>query len=139
MNPEPRPIHSLAELRTWLLDCAEQLTNFERTLAAPDSPSKRTRCILGSSTSPSERQERLHALSVRLALISDMLMSQVNGMPLMTAEQQLLDLMLRAQLDRLGVAIGDLTTRPQPDPIADYVELGLWPPNFPGVMLPGDG
>lgn len=109
MNPTPPSTPSIAELRTWLVECAQQLTDFERTLAeAEDSQSKRTHLLVGLSTSPDERRERLRALSVRLGLISELLAAQTQGVALVLPEQQLFDLMLRASLDRLAGVVAAL-------------------------------
>ena|ERR1051326_8362340 len=121
-------MRSLAELRTWLLECASELTSFEASLSRADSPNKRTRLLVGSSTSVDERQERLRALSVRLGLISELLSAQRDGVALVDAETQLFELLLSASLDRLAAmraALPDTTATSSP--IVEP-ELPLEPP-----------
>lgn len=120
-NPTPPRTPSIAELRTLLLELSEQLTVFERTLAKAESPTRRTRCLIGPATSPSERAQRLHALNVRLALISEILMAADSGTALVSAEQQLLELMIRNSLDRLA----GLTPAPPPPSSNGGPELPL--------------
>jgi hypothetical protein len=102
MNPTPPRTPSIAELRTWLLELSQQLTDFERTLAKAHAPTRRTRCLIGPAGSPSERAARLHALRVRLALISELLTAADHGAALVPPEQQLLELMIRSSIDRLA-------------------------------------
>ena len=112
---------SIAELRTWLLDCATELTELERRL----------------SRSSAEQTPLLRALSVRLALISQILTAQRAGVALESSEQQLFELMLRAQLDRLHQTVHAM--RPpteQEQQLSDYLE-GFGP--MPDAAPPSAG
>jgi hypothetical protein len=98
MSLLPSSMPSTAELRTWLLDCATKLSRLERRLS-PSAPS-------GASTT----------LSVRLALISEILASIESGAPLEPMEQQLLTRLLDRALLRLGAAIARMPDAQPPMP-----------------------
>lgn len=83
---------SIAELQTWLLDSAIELSNLERRISRRGLP------------------ESSRVLRVRLALISELLAAQRDGVALVSAEQQLLELMLSASLDRLRSATAEPST-----------------------------
>lgn len=78
---------SIAELRTWLQTCERELQRLDMRLSRGRLPGS----LLG--------------LNTRLALISEILAAQRDGVALVSAEQQLLDLMLSASLARVRAAI----------------------------------
>jgi len=139
MSPTPSSMPSIAELRTWLLDCATELADLERKLAkTTSSPAPLAEAPTGSgktastssSTSGSAPDDSLKALRLRLALISEIVSAQRDGAALVTAEQQLFELMLRAHMDRLAAAVARLKPE-SPCP----VDLGQ--PRLP--LEPGPG
>lgn len=104
MNPSPPSMPSIAELQTWLLDCAIELSKLERQISRRGLPASS------------------QALSVRLALISELLSAQRNGVALVAPEQQLLELMLSANMERLRATIAAM---PPPSLPIDGPELPL--------------
>ncbi len=128
MNPTPPPTPSIAELRTSLLELSEQLTVLERMLARAESPTRRTRSMLGLQQSSAEREERLNALNVRLALISELVSAMEDGAALVTPEQQLLGLLLASHLNRVKALVREL---PAEAPSAAAIEAAQLPIDLP--------
>lgn len=104
-NPTHNSTTSIAELRISLQRCQFELLRLETRLSSGKP--------VGSC----------NALSVRLALISEILAAQASGTALVPPEQQLLELMLANAIERLVAA----TTRAAP-PTSDGPELPLEPP-----------
>ena len=115
-NPTPLVTPSPAELRIWLLDCGIKLSNFERILDAAESRSAAAPSWQSATGSKGSAPGTLEALSVRLALISALLTAQTDGVALVSAEQQLLGLLLRAALDRLRANLDRLAPQETPPP-----------------------
>lgn len=107
-SPSPRPTPSTVELRTWLLDCALELSSLERKL------------------SRGVPAESLQPLSTRLALISEILAAQRSGLALESAEQQLLELLLTNAIARVEQAKPVTTSLPNAGP---ELELEPRPPS----------
>ena len=115
-------MHSIAEVRTWLLDCATELFGLERRLDL------RTRRATDSSKSSDELNGSLSRLKLRLGLISQLLSAERDGVALVSAEQQLFDLMLTAHMDRLRLAVDRLKRFEEHDSTQNGPELPLEPP-----------
>lgn len=130
MRPTPETTPSIAALRTWLHDCATELVSLERKLSVGASTTRRSGWGQSSSDSSSETSTTLSTLSVRLALISELLAAQRAGAALEEPEQQLLELLLSHSLDRLA-QMAPLAA-PAPDPPATAAELPIELPLPPG-------
>jgi len=116
MSHAPSSTPLIVELRTLLLELSEQLTVFERTLAKAESPTRRTRCLIGSPALPEEREQRLGALRTRLVLISELVSAMDRGQALVSAETQLMELMLTNSIERLQALQADVPSPGEPEP-----------------------
>ncbi|HEY6141581.1 MAG TPA: hypothetical protein VI670_27800 [Thermoanaerobaculia bacterium] len=115
MSHAPNSTDSTVALRILLQDCENDLLLLETKLSRGKP--------VGS----------LESLSVRLRLISELLVTQRHGVALATAEQQLLDLLLDATIDRLNARRAALEAKLEPPASTDGTE----PPQLP--LEPGAG